>query len=604
MSEPNIEHLTGWSRTQRCNDLRTADVGAEVVLTGWVASHRDHGGVIFIDLRDRWGMTQVVFDPNVDADVHAKAEAFRSEFVIAAKGTVRPRMDGMANPKLETGEIEVICSDVRVLNVAEPPPVPIEGTPANEEARLRYRYVDLRRSEMQRNLALRSTAYQATRSCLHGMDFIEVETPMFVRSTPEGARDFLVPSRVMPGKFYALPQSPQIFKQLLMVGGFDRYFQIVKCFRDEDLRADRQPEFTQIDIEMSFVDEDDVMAVAEDVTRAVFRETIGYEIDEEIPRIDYADAMSRYGSDKPDTRFGLELVDVTDIAKDSEFKVFRGVIESGGIVSAINAKECATFSRGQLDALTPFVAQYGAKGAAWMRVTENGLESNIVKFFPQDVQDRLRAALDAEPGDLFVFVADQPQVVWDALGALRLKLGNELGLIDTSKYGFTWVVKFPLLEHDEESNRWVAKHHPFTSPLPEDIEAFSEGGDPGAIRARAYDLIINGNEVVGGSIRNHRRDDQQRNFELLGIDEEEAEERFGFLLNALRYGAPPHGGIAFGFDRLVMLVAGATNIRDVIAFPKTNTAASPMDGCPSDVDDRQLRDLGIRLRGGEAKSDA
>ena len=604
MSEPNIEHPTGWSRTQRCNDLRTADVGAEVVLTGWVASHRDHGGVIFIDLRDRWGMTQVVFDPNVDADVHAKAEAFRSEFVIAAKGTVRPRMDGMANPKLETGEIEVICSDVRVLNVAEPPPVPIEGTPANEEARLRYRYVDLRRSEMQRNLALRSTAYQATRSCLHGMDFIEVETPMFVRSTPEGARDFLVPSRVMPGKFYALPQSPQIYKQLLMVGGFDRYFQIVKCFRDEDLRADRQPEFTQIDIEMSFVDEDDVMAVAEDVTRAVFRETIGYEIDEEIPRIDYADAMSRYGSDKPDTRFGLELVDVTDIAKDSEFKVFRGVIESGGIVSAINAKECATFSRGQLDALTPFVAQYGAKGAAWMRVTENGLESNIVKFFPQDVQDRLRAALYAEPGDLFVFVADQPQVVWDALGALRLKLGNELGLIDTSKYGFTWVVKFPLLEHDEESNRWVAKHHPFTSPLPVAIVSFSEGGDPGAIRARAYDLVINGNEIVGGSIRNHRRDVQQEMFHLLGIDEEEAEERFGFLLNALRFGAPPHGGIAFGFDRLVMLVAGATNIRDVIAFPKTNTAASPMDGCPSEVDDRQLRDLGIKLRAGTAKSDA
>ena len=425
---------------------------------------------------------------------------------------------------------------------------------------------------------------------------MEVETPFLVRSTPEGARDFIVPSRISPGKFFALPQSPQIYKQLLMVSGFDRYFQIVKVFRDEDLRADRQPEFTQIDLEMSFVEEDDVMGIAEGITRSVFRDTIGYDIGDTVPRLDYDEAMSRYGSDKPDTRFGLELVDVTDTVRESDFKVFRAVVESGGLVSAINVKGGASFSRSQLDGLTPFVAQYGAKGAAWMRVTENGLESNIVKFFSDGVQAKLREVLGGEPGDLFVFCADTPKVVWDSLGALRLKLGRDLKLIDTSRFEFLWVVNFPLLERDEEENRWVARHHPFTSPVVEDIPLMDGSGDPGKIRARAYDLVCNGYELAGGSIRIHRRDIQQRMFALLGIDEHEAEERFGFLLNAFRYGTPPHGGVAFGFDRLSMLVAGTNNIRDVIAFPKTNTASSPMDGAPSEVDERQLRELGIRLR--------
>jgi aspartyl-tRNA synthetase len=603
MSELKVEQMDGWSRTHRCSELDVGNIDADVTLMGWVASARDHGGVIFVDLRDRWGITQVVFDPVENADVHSAAESFRSEFVIAIRGRVRQRMDGMANPKLATGEIEVICTSAKVLNTAEPPPVPIEGTPANEDSRLKYRYVDLRRADMQRNLALRSKAYQATRSHLHGEDFIEIETPIFVRSTPEGARDFLVPSRMSPGSFYAMPQSPQIYKQLLMVGGYDRYFQIVKCFRDEDLRADRQLEFTQIDIEMSFIEEEDIIGLAERVTRSIFRKTIGYEVDETIPRMNYAEAMSRYGSDKPDTRFGLELVDVTDIAKDSEFKVFRNVVESGGLVSAINVKGCAKFSRGQLDALTPFVAQYGAKGAAWMRVTENGLESNIVKFFPEDVQARLRDVLDTEPGDLIVFVADSAKVVWDALGALRLKFGKDLDLIDSSKFSFLWVVNFPLLEHDDDEDRWIATHHPFTAPIQEHMPHMEEGGDPGAILARAYDLIINGNEIAGGSIRIHQRDVQQKMFSLLGIDEAEADERFGFLLNAFRYGTPPHGGVAFGFDRLIMLIAGASSIRDVIAFPKTNSGASPMDGSPSVVDDKQLRELGIRLRGGLKKDE-
>jgi aspartyl-tRNA synthetase len=563
---------------------------------GWAASHRDHGGVIFVDMRDRRGITQIVFDPAESEDVHARAEHIRPEFVIAAKGRVRARMEGMANSKLDTGEIEVICSELRVLNTSEPPPIQIDGPPVNEELRLKYRYLDLRRPPMQRNLELRHAAAQATRKFLCENDFLEIETPTFVSSTPEGARDYLVPSRVWPGKFYALPQSPQIYKQLLMVAGMDRYFQIVRCYRDEDLRADRQPEFTQIDVEMSFVQEPDVLCVAEGITRSVYKETIGYDIPETIPHLDYADAMSRYGSDKPDVRFGLEMVDVTEIAATSDFKVFRAVTEAKGIVSAINVKGGGSFSRKQLDDMTPFVAQYGAKGAAWMKVAENGLESNIAKFFGAGVQAALIERMKAQPGDLLVFVADQASVVYQALGNLRLKLGNDLNLIDKSTFAFLWVVNFPLLSWDEDERRWVANHHPFTSPVLEDLDLFASGGDPGRIRARAYDLVVNGTEIGGGSIRIHQRHIQQQMFDLLGITGEEAERRFGYLLNAFRYGAPPHGGIAFGFDRMVMQLAGQESIREVIAFPKTNSAASPMDGCPSEVDEKQLRELGIRLR--------
>ena len=565
-------------RTHRCGDLRKSDTGSEVILMGWVHSRRDHGGVIFVDLRDRWGLTQVVFDPKEGAEVHATAEHIRSEYVICVKGRVRERGEGLTNPKLATGEIEVLCMEIDVLNTAETPPIPVEdAVSAGEDIRLKHRYIDLRRSRMQRNLEIRHKAAQAARSFLTGNDFLEIETPTFMRSTPEGARDFLVPSRMWPGQFYALPQSPQIYKQLLMVSGMDRYFQIVRCFRDEDLRADRQPEFTQIDIEMSFIDEDDIFALAEGVTRAVFKESVGYDVPDSIPRMDYDEAMSRYGSDKPDTRFGLELVDVTDIGAKSDFKVFKSVIEAGGIISSINVKGCASFSRKQLDDMTPFVGQYGAKGAAWMKVTEKGLESNIAKFFNDEVQAEFIQRMGAEPGDLLVFVADQPSVVYQALGNLRLKFGEDLELIDPDTFEFLWVVNFPLLEWDEDDRRWVALHHPFTSPALDAIDSMDEV-DPGTIRARAYDLVCNGNEIAGGSIRIHQRPVQQKMFELLGIDAEEAQERFGFLLEAFRYGAPPHGGIAFGFDRMVMLAAKEDSIRQVIAFPKSNSGASPLDG--------------------------
>ena len=595
MSELKLATLT-MHRTHRCHELRASHVGETVILMGWVHSRRDHGGVIFVDLRDRWGLTQVVFDPQENAGVHATAEQIRPEWVIAIEGRVRERAPGMANPKLATGDIEVLCSRIDVLNVAETPPIPVEDSiTTGEEIRLKHRYIDLRRPVMQRNLDIRHRAARATREHLTGEGFLEVETPTFVASTPEGARDFLVPSRVWPGKFYALPQSPQIYKQLLMVSGVDRYFQIVRCYRDEDQRADRQLEFTQIDVEMSFVNEDDVLAMAEGITRAVFKEAIGHDIPAEIPRMDYAEAMSRYGSDKPDTRFGLELVDVTAIGAKSDFRVFKAVTESGGIISCVNAKGCASFSRKQLDDMTPFVGQYGAKGAAWMKVTDGGLESNIAKFFNTEVQRDLISATDAEPGDLLVFVADKPSVVYQALGALRLKFGKELGLIDESAFDFLWVVNFPLLEQDEETGRWVARHHPFTSPAREDLDRLDEL-KPGDIRARAYDLVCNGYEIAGGSIRIHQREVQQRMFKLLGISDEEAQKRFGFLLDAFRYGAPPHGGIAFGFDRMVMLAAGEDSIRDVIAFPKTNSATSPLDGSPTEVDEAQLRELGIRLR--------
>ena len=588
------ESLGDWKRTHNCGELRIENVGEEVCLMGWVGKRRDHGGVIFVDLRDRYGITQVVFRPDLEAETHAIAEKIRNEFVLAIKGRVEPRPEGMTNPKLPTGAIDIECSDLRLLNEADTPPFAIEpDIDVNEELRLRYRYLDLRRPDMQQALFLRHTAAQETRKYLITQGFLEIETPFLMKSTPEGARDYLVPSRVQMGNFYALPQSPQTYKQLLMIAGYDRYFQIVRCFRDEDLRGDRQPEFTQIDIEMAFVTETDVMQLAEGLTRYLFEHVIGFDIPSPIPQMTYREAIDRFGTDRPDTRFGLEIVDIAKAALASEFRVFKSVIDSGGQVRAINAKGCANYSRKQIDDLTAFVAQHGAKGLAWIKVTDQGLESSIVKFFPDQAQQMLRELLDAQTGDLLLFVADQPAVVANALGNLRLELARQQGLMDTGDFGFLWVTQFPLLEFDDVEKRYVACHHPFTSPLEADLDELETA--PGDVRARAYDLVLNGNEIAGGSIRIHNREIQERVFRMLGISESESREKFGFLLDAFRYGAPPHGGIAFGYDRLIALMAGKTFIRDVIPFPKTNTAASLMDGAPSIVDPVQLRELGLRL---------
>ncbi len=562
---------------------------------GWVATRRDHGGVIFVDLRDRYGLTQVVFNPQHNVVAHDRADVLRSEFVIAIRGSVESRPQGMTNPRLTTGMIEVNCDEIRILNPARPIPFQLDDSQdLGEEIRLRYRYLDLRRERMQRNLALRHKAYQSTRGHLDGQSFLEVETPFLIRSTPEGARDFLVPSRVHPGQFFALPQSPQTYKQLLMISGYDRYFQIVKCFRDEDLRADRQPEFTQIDIEMSFVDENQIMRMAEDLTRKIFADVIGTDLPNPFPRLTWAQAMDRYGSDKPDLRFGLELRDAAQAARASDYKIFQGVLENGGQVKGINAKGCSKFPRSQVDSLVAFAQEYGAKGLSWIKHTDAGLESSIVKFFPPTSQALLIEALESEPGDLLLLVADQPAMVARVLGALRLELAKRLDLLSPGDWKPLWVNEFPLLEFDEEDNRYVAMHHPFTSPLESDIEALQS--DPASVRARAYDLVLNGAEVAGGSIRIHQSLVQSRMFELLSIGPEEARAKFGFLLDALEYGAPPHGGIAFGFDRLIAMMAGEDSIRDVIAFPKTNRAVGLMENAPGTVDEHQLRELGIRLR--------
>ena len=588
------ESLGDWKRTHNCGELRIENVGEEVCLMGWVGKRRDHGGVIFVDLRDRYGITQVVFRPDLEEETHAIAEKIRNEFVLAIKGRVEPRPEGMTNPKLPTGAIDIECSDLRLLNEADTPPFAIEpDIDVNEELRLRYRYLDLRRPDMQQAVFLRHNAAQETRKYLIGQSFLEIETPFLMKSTPEGARDYLVPSRVQRGNFYALPQSPQTYKQLLMIAGYDRYFQIVRCFRDEDLRGDRQPEFTQIDIEMAFVTETDVMQLAEGLTRHLFEHVIGFDIPTTIPQMTYREAIDRFGTDRPDTRFGLEIVDIAKAALASEFRVFRSVIDSGGQVRAINAKGCANYSRKQIDDLTAFVANHGAKGLAWIKVTDQGLESSIVKFFPDQAQQMLRESLDAQAGDLLLFVADQPAVVANALGNLRLELARQQDLMETGDFSFLWVTQFPLLEFDDVEKRYVACHHPFTSPLEADLGELETA--PGDVRARAYDLVLNGNEIAGGSIRIHHRETQERVFRMLGISESESREKFGFLLDAFRYGAPPHGGIAFGYDRLVALMAGKAFIRDVIPFPKTNTAASLMDGAPSIVDPAQLRELGLRL---------
>jgi len=587
--------LGNWKRTHFCGDLRKEDIGKQVCLMGWVHRRRDHGGLIFIDLRDRTGIGQLALDPDRDPEAHAKAESVRNEFVIAAIGTVSPRPAGTVNPKMKTGDVEIEVSELRILNVAKTPPFMLdEFTEVAENLRLKYRYLDLRRESIQQNIIMRHQVAQATRNYLAENGFLEIETPMLTKSTPEGARDYLVPSRVNPGNFYALPQSPQIFKQLLMVSGYDRYFQITRCFRDEDLRADRQPEFTQIDCELSFVDRDDVMAVMEGLIAAIFKTALNVDLTLPMPRMTYADALHRYGVDNPDLRFAMELVDLTELVKGCGFKVFADVAAKGGLVKAINAKGCATFSRKELDDLTDFVGIYGAKGMAWVKIQEDGTwQSPIAKFFTEEELARIGTALSAEPGDLLLFGADTPSVVNESLGRLRGHLGQKLGLADPSAYKFVWITDFPLLEWDGEERRHVAVHHPFTAPLDEDIPLLDS--DPGKARAKAYDLVLNGSEIGGGSIRIHNQDVQSRMFDLLGIGTEEAREKFGFLLDALEYGAPPHGGIAFGLDRIMMILTGAGSIRDVIAFPKTQKATDMMSEAPGKVDEKQLRELGIRL---------
>jgi aspartyl-tRNA synthetase len=596
------ESMQGLKRTHINGEVSTANCGEKVILTGWVNSRRDHGGLIFVDLRDRSGLVQLVFSPEVNIDSFAKAEKIRNEFVLAAVGEVRKRSDETINPKLKTGEIEVYVSELRVLNKAKTPPFYIEeDVDVDENIRLKYRYLDLRRPDMQRNIILRHKVTKAVREFLDRNNFLEIETPMLTKSTPEGARDYLVPSRVNPGKFYALPQSPQIFKQMLMIAGMDKYFQIVRCFRDEDLRADRQPEFTQIDLEMSFIDVDDILTLMEEMISFTFKEAAGIEIEIPFPRITYREAMDRYGSDKLDLRFGLELKDFTDIVAGSGFKVFADVAASGGKIKGINAKGCAHFSRKEIDDLTQFVLIYGAKGLAYIVVTEEGLKSPILKFFTEEEIKSMLDKFEAASGDLLFFIADKSSVVAAALGALRLELAKKKDLINPDVFKFAWVVEFPLVEFDEEERRWVAIHHPFTSPMEDDMEAMDT--NPGNVRARAYDMVLNGVELGGGSIRIHRRNIQEKMFGLLGMSQEEANEKFGFMLEAFEYGTPPHGGIAFGLDRMIMLMAKKETIRDVIPFPKNQSASDLMTQAPSDVSNRQLQELHIKLNMAKGKKE-
>ena len=590
-----LDTLGDMKRTHHCCALTGSDVGKEVVLMGWVQRRRDHGGVIFVDLRDKEGITQVVFNPDHNAEVHAKAHDIRGEYVLGVRGTVNRRPEGMRNPKLATGEIEVMVDELKVLNDAQTPPFLIEDSvEVSEGVRLKHRHLDLRRPQLQKNIILRHRVGAAVRQYLNAKGFLDIETPVLTASTPEGARDYLVPSRVNPGQFYALPQSPQLFKQLLMISGFDRYYQIVRCFRDEDLRADRQPEFTQIDMEMSFVGEEDVMAVAEGLMAEVFKEALDREIPVPFPRMPYNEAMERYGLDKPDTRFDLELKDISDIVKGSGFKVFASVVKKGGIVKALNAKGCIGMSRKEIDDLTEFVAVYRAKGLAWIKVKEDAWQSPIAKFFTDAEKAELAARLDMAPGDLVFFVADHPKITNEALGHLRNHLGKKLGLIDETRFNFLWVTEFPMLEYDEGEKRYQALHHPFTAPFEEDYEKIEE--DPLSMRSRAYDLVLNGSEVGGGSIRIHQRPVQDKVFKALGISQESAEKKFGFLLKALDSGAPPHGGIAFGMDRLMMILCNQPSIRDVIAFPKTQKAACMLTDAPSEVAAAQLEELFLRVR--------
>ncbi len=589
-----MENIQGMKRTHRCAELSTAQVGEEVVLMGWVQKRRDLGKLIFVTLRDRSGIIQIVFNSETDPALHERAVQVRSEFVLAVRGKVMKRSIDAINKNMKTGEIEVIATELRILNRAETPPFHIEeNSDANEVLRLKHRYLDLRRPDLQRMLYLRHRIAKIARDYYDENGFYEIETPILTKSTPEGARDYLVPSRVHPGKFYALPQSPQIFKQLLMVAGYDRYMQIAKCFRDEDLRADRQPEFTQIDLEMSFVDVDDVIKINEGFIKRLFKELLNIDLPETFKQLPYPEAMERYGSDKPDTRFGLELVNVSDLVAQSGFKVFADTIANGGSVRAINAKGAgASFSRKEIDALADVVKTYRAKGLAWIVVEENGLKSPIAKFLSEDETKALLNRLDAQTGDLLLFVADKNEIVFDALGHLRLELGEKLGLIDHDRYDILWVTEFPLLEYDEEEKRWAAKHHMFTAPMDEDIPYIDT--DPGRVRSKAYDIVLNGYEIGGGSIRIHSQDLQAKMFQVIGLTEEQAKDRFGFMLEAFKYGTPPHGGLAFGLDRLVMLLGKTDNIRDVIAFPKVQTAADLMANAPDVVEDKQLNELSIK----------
>ena len=583
-------------RTHTCGELREENIGQHVVLNGWVDTRRDLGGVIFIDLRDRYGITQIVFEPSYNSESHETGKDLRSEYVISIEGKVRKRPEGTENLAIPTGTIDVMVDKLIILNKAITPPFQIkDNIDVNEDLRLKYRYLDLRRKEMQDNILLRHKMYLIARRYFDSNNFVEIETPVLMKSTPEGARDFLVPSRLHKGRFYALPQSPQQYKQILMVSGFDRYFQIVKCFRDEDLRADRQPEFTQIDIEMSFVDVEDVYEIMEGFVKTLFKEIKNYDLPTPIKRLTFDEVMEKYGSDKPDLRFGLEMVTLSSVFQNSEFRVFKEAVETGGIITGLLAKGCGEYTRNQLDVLTEFVKKLGAGGLIWMRVKDNSLEAPISKFLSEEEKQGIIKSLGAENGDLVFILSGAKLKALSIMGNLRLEMASRLGLIkEDAEPAILWVTDFPLLEWDEETKRFYAMHHPFTSPKLEEIELLKT--DPAKVHARAYDLVLNGNEIAGGSIRIHDAELQSLMFKTLGISDEEAEVKFGFLMNAFKYGAPPHGGIAFGFDRLAMLLAGKSSIREVIAFPKTASGMSLMDECPSFVSEEQLKELHIKIR--------
>lgn len=584
-------------RTTYCGLITELYLGREVTLKGWVHNRRDLGGLIFVDVRDREGVVQVVFNPDFSKEALAIAERIRSEYVVEIKGTVTKRDEETVNPKIKTGQVEVQASEITIINKSETPPFSIndENLNVDENIRLKYRYLDLRREQFAQTFKLRHRTTQAIRRYLDESGFYDIETPVLTKSTPEGARDYLVPSRVHEGEFYALPQSPQLFKQLLMMSGFDKYYQIVKCFRDEDLRADRQPEFTQVDIEMSFVEQEDVIQLGEQMLKSVMKDVKGISIEEAFPRMTYAEAMERYGSDKPDTRFGMELIDVSELGQVMDFKVFKGAVENGGQVKAIVVEDGADkYTRKDIDGLTEFVNIYGAKGLAWVKVVEDGLNGPIARFFDETHVEKLQSLTQAKAGDLVLFVADSKDVVAQSLGALRVKLAKELNLLDPNQFNFLWVTDWPLLEYDDESHRYVAAHHPFTSPKPEDLDRLESA--PETVQAQAYDIVLNGFELGGGSIRIHDGEIQSKMFKALGFSEESAQEQFGFLLDAFKFGAPPHGGIALGLDRLVMLLTGASNLRDTIAFPKTASATDLLTDAPSEVSEKQLDELSLRIK--------